>query len=101
MKIKKGDTIKIMVGKDKGKTGKVLKVFPKDGFVLVDGLNLYKKNVKPKQQGEKGQIVLVPRRINSSNIMMVCSSCGRSVRVGYRISDKDKIRVCKKCNAPI
>lgn len=101
MKIHKGDTIKIMVGKDKGKTGKILKVIPKDRRVLVEGLNLYKKHVRPKTQGEKGQTVMVPRPVNISNIMIVCSSCGRPVRVGYRVDNKDKIRICKKCNAPI
>ena len=97
MKIKKGDNIKIMVGKDKGKAGKVLKVLPKKDKVLIDGLNLFKKHVRPKNQGEKGQIVSVPRPINTSNIMIVCSGCNRPVRVGYKIEGDSKVRYCKKC----
>jgi large subunit ribosomal protein L24 len=101
MKIKKGDTIKIMVGKDKGKTGKVLKALPGNGTVSVEGLNLYKKHVKPKQQGEKGQTVLVLRPIRISNVMIICPSCARAVRVGYRVNNKGKTRICKKCGAPL
>lgn len=101
MKIKKNDTIKILVGKDKGKTGKILKVFPKESKVLVEGLNLYKKHVRPKKQGEKGQIILLPRQINASNVAIVCSSCGRTTRIGYKIEGKNKTRICKKCEAAI
>lgn len=101
MKIKKNDTVKIMVGKDKGKTGKVLSVFIKKNKVLIEGLNLYKKNVRPKKQGEKGQIILMPRPINVSNVMVICSSCGNSTRVGFRFEYKNKIRYCKKCKAKI
>jgi len=101
MKIKKGDTVKIIVGKDKGKSGKVTKVIPQDNKVLIDGLNLFKKSVKPKKQGEKGQIVSMPRAINSSNVMMVCPNCKNAVRVGYIIDGDDKKRICKKCQSRI
>jgi len=101
MKIKKGDTVKIIVGKDKGKSGKVTKVIPQDNRVLIDGLNLFKKSVKPKKQGEKGQIVSMPRAINSSNVMMVCPNCKNAVRVGYIIDGDDKKRICKKCQSRI
>jgi large subunit ribosomal protein L24 len=101
MKIKKGDNIKITAGKDSGKTGKVLKVLPSKNKVLIEGLNLYKKHVRPKNQGEKGQMVSVPRPIDASNAMLVCPSCGRAVRAGYKIEEKTKKRYCKKCSALI
>lgn len=101
MKIHKGDTIKIAVGKDRGKTGKILKVFPKKNKVLVEGLNLYKKHVRPKKQGEKGSVVSVPRPIDVSNIMFSCSSCGKAVRIGYVFEKEKKMRVCAKCKARI
>ncbi len=101
MRVKKGDTIKIITGKDKGKTGKLLKVLPKKNKVLIEGLNLYKKHVRPKREGEKGEIVLVPRPIDVSSILLVCSSCGKGVKIGYRFDGKTKIRVCRKCGATI
>jgi len=101
MRIIKGDTIKIMAGKDKDKQGKVLKVLPKTGKVLVEGLNLYKKRVRPKRQGEKGQIVSVPRPIDASNAMIICPSCGKAVRTGYRLEKDKKTRICRKCGAKI
>lgn len=101
MRIKKGDTVKIIQGKEKGKTGKVLKIMPKDERILVEGLNLYKKNVKPKKQGEKGQIVTIPRSMNASNTMLVCPACGKATRVGAVVENEKKVRVCKKCSARI
>ncbi len=101
MKIKKDDNIKIIAGKDKNKTGKILKVLIKKDRVLIDGLNLYKKHVRPKKQGEKGETVLVPRPINVSNVMLVCSACGRAVRTSYIINKGKKTRTCKKCGASI
>lgn len=101
MKIRKNDIIKIITGKDKGKSGKVLKVFLEKGKVLVDGLNLYKKHVRPKRQDEKGQIISVPRPINVSNIMLICSSCNKTARIGYRFENENKIRICKKCGAKL
>ena len=100
MKIKKGDNVKIIKGKDRGKTGKVTKANPQTDKILVEGLNLYKKHVKPKNQNEKGQIVLVPRPIAISNVMLVCKACNNAVRVGYEIHDKNKVRYCKRCKAP-
>lgn len=101
MKIHKNDTIKIMVGKEKGKTGKVVRAYPEKNKILIDGLNLYRKRVKPKRQGEKGEIIMVPRSINISNAMLICPSCKNPVKVGYSISDGVKKRVCKKCHSII
>lgn len=97
MRIKKGDTVKILTGKDKGKSGKVIKVSLKDGKVTVEGLNLYKKHVRPKRQGEKGEIVQVVRPINVSNVTLVCPHCNKATRVGHRYENDTKTRYCKKC----
>lgn len=99
MKIRKNDTVKIITGKEKGKTGKALKVLPQKNSVLIEGLNLYKKHVKPKKQGEKGQTVLVPRPIHISNIMLVCPACHENIKVGLKLENEDKVRYCKKCFA--
>lgn len=105
MKIKKGDQVKIISGKDKGKTGKTLRVFGKESKVSVEGINLYKKRVRPKQQGQKGETVLVPRPFSASKAMLVCPNCKKAVRVGFRVEGdgkmKEKIRYCKKCGARV
>ena len=87
MKIRKGDNIKMLSGKDRGKTGKVSRVLSKDGKVLVDGLNLVKKHVRPKKQGEKGQRVSVPAAIDVSSLMLICPKCSKPSRVGYKLKD--------------
>lgn len=101
MKIRKNDTILVVSGKDRGKKGKVLTSFPKNSKILVEGVNLRKKHQKPKKQGEKGQVVLMPGPISVSNVKIVCSKCGNPVKIGYRILDKKKMRFCKKCNQEI
>lgn len=99
MRIKKGDTVKILKGKDRGKTGKVIKVDERNERLTVEGINLYKKHVRPKRQGEKGEIIEVSRPFAASKAMIICPSCGKSTRVGYRRSEGEKSRYCKKCNA--
>lgn len=101
MKIKKNDQVKIISGKDKGKSGKVLHVFPSLERVIVEGLNLHKKHSKPRREGEKGQRIEVPAKINISNVMLVCPKCGKNTKVGYKIVEKNKFRFCKKCQAEI
>jgi len=101
MKIKKGDTILVISGKDRGRKGKVLKVFPKDGKILVEGINLKKKHQKPKRTGEKGQIVTLPGLINIPNLKLICPKCGKATRVGYIIVENKKYRICKKCGQEI
>ncbi len=101
MKIKKGDTVKIMAGKNRGKSGKVINADEKSGKVSVEGLNLYKKHVRPKKQGEKGELVELIRPMDVSNVMVVCPSCRKATRVGQRVSDGVKSRFCKKCQASI
>lgn len=101
MKIHKNDNVQIMIGKDKGKQGKVTKVDVHAGKLLLQGLNMFKKHKRASKQGEKGQIVEVSRFINASNVMLVCASCGKPTRVGYTVNDGKKMRVCRKCNAVI
>ncbi len=97
MKIKKDDKVVIIAGKDKGKTGKVMHAFPKDKQVIVEGLNLMKKHVRPKKQGESGQIIEFPAPLDVSNVKLICSKCNEATRVGIERDGKNKKRVCKKC----
>jgi large subunit ribosomal protein L24 len=101
MKIKKGDSVLITAGKDKGRTGKIMKAMPRSSKVLVEGINLKKKHVRPKKQGEKGQVVEIPAALDVSNVKIICPKCGKATRVGY-ITEKDiKNRICKKCKQVI
>lgn len=97
MKIRKGDTVLIISGKDRGRKGKVLRTFPKRERILVEGINLRKKHLRPRRAGEKGQIVEIAAPIHVSNIKIICSKCGKATRVGYKIEEKKKYRICKKC----
>lgn len=101
--IKKNDTVQIMVGKDNGKTGKVLRVNVKAGTVLVEGLNMFKKHARPTKQGEKGQTISLAQPLYMGKVMLFCSSCGKGVRTQQRITEnkgtgaKIKERICVKC----
>ncbi len=109
MKIKKGDKVKILAGKDKGKIGKVLQVFESANRASVEGLNLLVKHMRPRKQGEKGQRIEFPAPINLSNVILVCSKCDKPTRVAYKylevtkneIKQKKKVRICKKCQQVI
>ena len=101
MKIKKGDTVQVLSGNDKGKTGEVLEVIPKTQKVVVKGVNIRKKHVKPRKQGEEGGILSLECSIPSSKVNVVCSKCNKPVRIGYVIENGEKIRVCKKCGNKI
>jgi len=101
MKIKKGDTVEVLSGNDKGKTGEVLEVIPKTSRVIVKGINIRKKHIKPKKQGEEGGIIPVECSIHSSKVNVVCSKCNKATRIAMKKEGKEKIRVCKKCGATI
>lgn len=101
MKIKKGDQVLIISGKDRGKQGKILDVFPKERKLVIEGANLRKKHTKPRKQGEKGQVVETPAAVSLSNVKLMCSKCGKPTRVGYRILENKKYRICKKCSQEI
>ena len=99
MKFKKGDNVKIISGKDRGKTGVILRSLPADDKIVVEGLNVFKKRSRPKKQGEKGQIVAVTRPLPASKAMLVCSACKEPTRIGFRMEGVSKVRYCKKCKA--
>lgn len=101
MKIKVGDTVKITTGKDKGKSGKVERVFPCSFSLVVTGINLYKKHVKAKGN-RPGELIQVARPLPAGNIALLCPKCGKPTRVGYSLgSQGKKIRICRKCKAAI
>ncbi len=96
--VKKDDTVRILSGDDKGKTGKVLAVSPKEGKVIVEGLNMVKKHVKPRKMGDQGGIVEAESAIYASKVQVVCPSCKKSTRVKHEVQkDGAKARVCAKC----
>ena len=101
MRIKKGDTVQVLAGNDKGKTGEVLEVIPKTSKIVVKGINIRKKHVKPRKQGEEGGIIPVECAIDSSKVNVVCPKCGKSTRIEYKIEDDKKVRICKKCGAKL
>ncbi len=99
MNIKKGDNVKILSGKDRGKTGTVLHAYPDEARIIIDGLNVFKKRARPKKQGQKGEVVNVPRPMPASKVMLVCVNCKNPTRVGFRTDGPRKTRYCKKCKA--
>lgn len=100
MKIKKGDKVKILLGKDRGKEGKVAFVLAKAGKVFVEGANLYKRHVKKQGQIEGG-IIDIPKPFDVSNVALVCSNCKKATRVGYIMAGNEKVRICRKCEKEI
>ena len=99
--VKTGDNVMIISGKDKGKTGKVLAVSPKEGKVIIEGRNMVTKHVKPRRQGEQGGIVKAEGAMYASKVMPVCPKCNKPTRVGHAVVDGKKVRVCKKCGAQL
>ena len=99
MKLKKGDKIKVMVGKDKGKEGVVEATL--DGKLAVAGVNMYKRHSKPKAAGQKGGIVDFSRPLPVSNVSLICPKCKQTTRVGFKITAKEKVRICRKCDQEI
>jgi large subunit ribosomal protein L24 len=99
MKIQKGDKVKVLLGKDKGREGEVIRAFPKTEKIVVKGLNMFKKHLKP-QQGQKGGIIEKERSLLVSKVALICPSCQKTVRVGYLIDKSgEKSRICKACKA--
>lgn len=101
MKIRTNDQVLITAGKDKGKKGKVLQVFNSVQKVLVENINMAKKSRRATKQGEKGQLVMIPRPLHVSNVKLICPKCGQASRLGYKITEGGKFRVCKKCQQEI
>ena len=114
MKIKKGDTVKVLIGKDKGKTGKIERVLPKDDRVLIAGVNEFKRHVKSQAQnpaslasrsgrqgGQKSEIVTITKPLPASNVALICPKCKKVTRIGFKIEKGKKVRICRKCKKEI
>ena len=96
--IKKDDFVKVIAGKDRGKQGKVLRVFPKEGRLTVERVNMVKRHTRPTRQMQQGGIIEREGKLHISNVMLICSKCERGVRVGHRIlEDQKKVRICRRC----
>ena len=100
LKIKKGDRVRVLTGKDRGKEGDVMRALPKDGKVIVEGVNVAKKHQKATRATMQGGIIDKDMPIPVPNVALICSSCGLT-RVGYRIEGGDKVRICKKCGSEV
>lgn len=101
MRIKKGDNVQVLSGNDKGTKGEVLEVNPKADKIVVKGVNVRKKHVKARRQGEESGIISVECAIPSSKVNVVCPKCGKTTKVGYSMEKDQKVRVCKKCGAKL
>ncbi len=102
-KFRIGDTVKVTSGKDKGREGKIEKIFSSEGRVLIPEVNMYKKHVKASQvrEGQKGGIYDLPRPLPFAAIALVCPKCKKLTRIGIKTIDKEKVRVCRKCGKEI
>ena len=101
MKIKRDDKVIVLSGKDKGKSGKVIAADPKAEKVIVEGVNVATKHQKAQKKGQDGGIIKIETPIYVSKVQLVCPKCGKGTRVGHKIADGKKVRVCKKCGAEI
>lgn len=101
MKLKKGDTIKVTAGRDRGREGKIDKVYSNAEKILIKGINIYKKHVKKNEQMPQGGVVEIPRPLRVANVAFICPKCKKITRVGYRIEGAKKVRICRKCDAAV
>lgn len=101
MKFKKGDEVLVTIGKDRGKKGKIEAVIPKEQAVLVSGVNIYKRHLKPRGERKPGGIIDLPKPLSVAKIALICPKCGKQTRVGYQAEEKSsKLRICRKCKSP-
>lgn len=106
-KIQSQDEVKILLGKDRGRTGKVVRVLTKTGQVIVEGVNLFKRSLRAdalKRQGNreaKGQIIEIVKPMDISNVALICQNCKMPARVGFEVKNDQKVRICKKCKKEI
>ena len=101
MKIKKGDTAVVISGKEKGKKAKVLKVLPTEDKVVLEAVNMVTKHKKPKSATKPGGIIKQEAPLKASNVMVMCGKCNKATRVGHKVEDGGKVRICKKCGAEL
>lgn len=100
-KLKKGDEVKVVAGKDKGKTGKIEEIFTKQNKVLVSGVNQYKRHMKARSQNQKSEIITLTKPLPVANVALVCPKCHKPARVGFLMEKDKKVRICKKCKKTI
>ena len=101
MKLKKGDSIIVVAGKDKGKKGKIEKTFPNKDSVVVPNVNMYKRHLKRRDEKNPGGIIDIARPLNVAKVALVCPKCKLPTRIGYEVTGKGKKRICRKCNQAI
>ena len=101
LNVKKGDTVVVISGKDKGKKGKIMVAQPDAERVIVQGTAMVTRHVKPRKQGQPGGRIEKEGPIHASKVMLVCPKCGKPTRVGHTVIDGEKVRACKKCGAAI
>ena len=101
MNVKKGDTVVVLSGKDKGKKGKVQGTIPSEAKVVVEGVNMVTCHTKPRRQGEEGGIVRREPALYASKVQVVCPKCGKGTRVAHKVEGDKKVRVCKHCGASL
>ena len=101
MNVKKGDTVQVITGKDKGQTGKVISVMPEEGKVVVEKVNMVSRHVKARKQGDESGIIQKEAPLYASKVMLFCPKCNRGVRSGRKVEGDKKVRVCKRCGAQI
>ena len=101
MKLKKGDLVTVVRGKENGKTAKVEKVFSKEAKVLVEGVNQFKRHLKARMPGQKSEIITITKPLRVENVALVCPKCKKLTRVGYKMLKDEKVRVCRKCDKEI
>lgn len=101
IKLKRGDTVKIMIGKDAGRQGKIIRMIPSTSMAVVEGINMFKKHVKGDGKDKESAIVDIVKPVPLSNLRLVCKLCNKPVKVGFEITDGSKYRVCKACGKPV
>jgi large subunit ribosomal protein L24 len=99
--IRKDDEVQVIHGKDRGSRGRVVRVLPKEGRVMVEGIARAKKHSRPSKQRQQGGIIDIEQFVDISNVALVCKSCGQATRVGHRVEDGKKTRVCRKCESDL
>jgi large subunit ribosomal protein L24 len=99
--IRKDDEVQVVSGKDRGRRGRVVRVLPREGRIMVEGVARAKKHSRPSKKRQQGGIIDVELFVDISNVQVVCRSCGQPTRVGYRIDGDEKVRICRKCEAEL
>lgn len=97
MKVRKGDTVKVMIGKDAGRQGRVVKVLPEEDRVVIEGMNVYKKHVRGDGRNRQSAIIEISKPVHVSNVMVICGSCGKASRIRFSVDGGRKTRMCVKC----